>query len=270
MARFHATLALTLMVLLAACTGGAAAPPVSEPSAYFNVAVIVDTTSDPVSRAQAEAVLALSDASLYDLTGFHLRMVDFSEDDSGGSIEDIVNTYMAANLDDLPNGILVFSAGDDARAKIHRGYAQPIPAPDGFRNPYVSPYLDGSFMYVAVLYFNYRYAACGYGEADEIQSPVSVGDECRGAEGTPCVMWEGLQICDFVLPLLEGRTPVDMAGGVVVHEFMHPFGENGPDDHFVTDSCEARMGVAYDETEVERYNDMCPDVYETFAASYQP
>lgn len=271
LSRFHACFALTLLVMLAACTGGGSAPASPEPIAYFNVAVIVDTTSDLVSREQAEAVLALSDASLYDLTGYRLRMVDFVEDDSNGSVEEVVNAYMAAHPDDLPNGILLFSVGDDDRAKINRGYAQQIPAPEGFRNPFVSPYLDGSFMYVAVLYFNHHYAACGYDGADDIQSPVSVGDECRGEEGTPCVAWEGMQICDFVLPLLEGRTPVDMAAGVVVHEFMHPFGDKGPDDHYLTDSCRAVVGEGiYNEEQAEHYNDMCPNVYETFAASYQP
>ncbi|TAK14390.1 MAG: hypothetical protein EPO32_02210 [Anaerolineae bacterium] len=273
MSRFQAHFALTLIVMLAACSGAGSSSSDPEPIAYFNVAVIVDTTSDSVTREQAEAVLALADASLYDLTAYSLRMVDFVEDDSNGSVEDVVNAYMAAHPGDLPNGILVFSVGDDDGAKINRGYAQQIPAPDDFRNPFVSPYLDGSYMYVAVLYFNYHYAACGYGGADDIQSPVSVGDECRGEEGTPCVEWEGMQICDFVLPILEERTPVDMAAQVVVHEFMHPFGSEGGGDHFGTEPCNAVMGLpegTFNNGESDHYNGMCPNVYETFAASYQP
>lgn len=88
------------------------------------VAAIVDTMTDPVSREQAEAVIAFSNEQWIDLTGFGLQLVDFVEDDSGGSIADLVGSYMERESD-LPNGILVFSVGDDDRAKINRAYIVP-------------------------------------------------------------------------------------------------------------------------------------------------
>jgi hypothetical protein len=127
----------------------------------------------------------------------------------------------------LPNGILIFSVGDDERAKIHRAYAQQIPAPEGFRNAFVSPYLGDGYMYIAVLQFNYRYAACGYAGTDTNQSPVSSGGECPGTDGQVCAKWEGLQVCPAALPFLEGRTILDMAAEPVPHEFMHSFGDKG-------------------------------------------
>jgi len=33
-------------------------------------------------------------------------------------------------------------------------------------------------------------------------------------------------------------------GCMVVHEFMHPFGKNGPYDHYGTDLCTARTGMS--------------------------
>lgn len=235
--------------------------------------MIVDTASDLVSQEQAEAVIAIANDKLLDLTGFGLQLIGFVEDERGGSIDSLVEQYMNRHEDDLPNGFLVFSVGDDDRAKINRAYAQQIPSPDGFRNTFVSPYLGDQYMYIAVLQFNYRYAACGYAGTDTIQSPVSIGDECRGEEGIACTKWEGMQICPSALPFLEGHTPIDLAAGPVIHEFMHAFGDQGPEDHYTSETCQKAMGWEpghYELIEAEYYNDFCPFVYDVFADSYQP
>ncbi len=243
------------------------------PAAYFDVAVIVDKTTDPVSREQAEAILAISNQKMIELTGFGLQMVDFVEDDSGRLMEGLVMAFMADRpTNDLPNGILIFSTGDEDRAKIHRAYALQVPGPEGFRNEFDSPYKGDRFMYVAVLQFNYHYAACGYDDMDTVQSPVSIGAECGGEEGAVCTIWEGMQVCPVALPFLNGHTPIDMAAGPVVHEFMHPFGNNGPGDHYTSEVCHQAMGwePGQDPGEAEYYNDFCPFVYDVFAKSYDP
>ncbi len=257
---------LVICLPLAACS--------SAPT--FKVAVIVDTTTDPVSRAQAEAILAISDEKLIELTGVGLQMVDFVENDSGAIMQELVTDYMDRHPDDLPNGILIFSTGDEDRAKIHRAYAQQVPGPEGFRNPFVSPipHLGDSHVYIAVVQFNHLFAACGYGGMDSIQSPVSIGNECRGEEGTACAAWEGMQVCQVALPFLEGRTRVDMVAEPVIHEFLHPFGLlGGPDNHYGTEACNLAMGWApdhYEEEEAISNAMMCPSVVENFANSYHP
>jgi hypothetical protein len=158
-------------------------------------------------------------------------MMDFVEEVGGVSMENLVTEYMDRHTNNLPNGILIFSVGDEDRAKIHRAFAQQILAPEGFRNAFVSPYLGDGYMCVAVLQFNHHYAACGYGSMDAIQSPVSIGDECRGEEGAACTEWEGMQVCPSALPFLEGHTPIGLATGPVIHEIMHAFGDQGPKDH---------------------------------------
>lgn len=255
--------ALAMILASAACNS----PP--SPVSYFKVAVIVDTTSDPVSREQVEAIIAFSNEQWIDLTGFGLQLVDFVEDDSGGSIADLVGNYMERESD-LPNGILVFSVGDDDRAKINRAYAQQIPAPDGFKNAFVSPYLGDGYMYVAVLQFNYHYAACGYAGTDIIQSQVSSNGECPGGDGQVCAEWSGMQVCPIARPLLEGHTPIDMAAGVIIHEFMHSFGDKAQDDHYFSEACQIALGDYWDEEEAEYYSDFCPIVYDIFADSYKP
>jgi hypothetical protein len=238
----------------------------------FKVTVIVDTLTDPVSRDQAGAILAIANEKLIDLTGIGLQLHEFMEDDSGGSIADIVENYMVRESD-LPSGVLVFSVGDDDRAKINRAYAQQILAPAGFKNTFVSPYLGDEYMYVAVLQFNYRYAACGYGGGDTIQSQVSSNGECGVEDGQACAEWNGMQVCPAALPFLEGQTPVTMAVSPLIHEYMHAFGDKGQDDHYASAACQETLGREpdyYNFEESEYYNDFCPPVYGVFADSYQP
>lgn len=258
--------ALVIFLALTACGGS------RTPTDYFRVTVIVDTTTDPVSQEQAEAILAIADAKLIDLTGFGLQLHRFVESSSGGSVTHLVETYMQ-HESTLPNGVLVFSVGDDSRAKINRAYAQQIPAPAGFKNAFVSPYLGDAYMYVAVLQFNHHYAACGYAGTERIQSQVASHGECRGVDGEACAKWNGRQVCQSALEFLEGHTPIDLAAGPVIHEFMHAFSDKGPDDHYTSEACHTAMGWQpdhYDLVEAEHYNDFCPNVYDIFVNSYRP
>lgn len=258
--------AIAMILFAVGCTMPSSTP------VSFKVAVIVDTTSDRVTREQAEAVLTIAGEKLTGLTGYGIELVGFVEDPSGGPIATLVENYIEKH-DSSPNGILVFSVGDDDRAKIHRAYAQHVPGPDGFRNAFVSPFLGDEFIYVAVLHFNYRYAACGYAGTDTIQSSISSAGECPGLDGQPCVEWEGMQVCPSALPFLEGHTPIDLAANPLIHEFMHSFGDKGPNDHYTSEWCQQVMGWEpnhYSVEEAEYYNDFCPYVYNVLASSYKP
>lgn len=257
---------LVALLASAACTPQ---PPV------FKIAVIVDAATDPVSREEVEAVLAFVEPAFNELSGFRLETIEILEDGEGGSIERIASDYLAQAFE-IPNGILVFSKGDNDRAIVNRAYAQQVPGPERFRNPFVSPipHLADSHLYIAVVQFNHLFAACGYGGADTIQSPVSIGDECRGEEGSACATWEGMQVCEIALPFLEGRTRIDMVAEPVVHEFLHPFGLlGGPDNHYGTEACNLAMSWPpdrFDEEEANANAGMCPNVVENFANSYHP
>jgi hypothetical protein len=217
-------------------------------------------------------VLATASEGLMESMGFGFELHEFLEDGSGGSIESLVKNYMDGERN-LPNGILVFSVGDDDRAKTNRAYAQQVRGPMGFKNAFVSPHRGDNHMYVAILQFNHLFAACGYAGTDTIQSQVSSHGECRGVDGQACVMWNGMQVCEIALPFLEGRTRIDMVAQPLVHEFMHGFGGRGPEDHYGSDTCNKAMGWEpghYDDEEGKFYYGFCPDVYEAFANSYQP
>ena len=55
---------LAILLALTACN----IPPT--PTDNFKIAVIVDTTTDAISQDQAEAVIAIANEKLIDLTGF--------------------------------------------------------------------------------------------------------------------------------------------------------------------------------------------------------
>jgi len=266
--RYAAVSLISLFAMILAQVACDPSPPA------FKIAVIVDAATDQVSRKEVEKVFAIVAPRFLELTGFHLETIAIVEDSRGGSIERIATNYLE-QASEIPNGILIFSVGDDDRAIINRAYAQRVPGPEGFRNSFVSPIpgVGDSHVYIAVVQFNHLYAACGYASMDTIQSPFSSGDECGGVEGEICAEWEGLQVCPVALPFLEGRTRIDMAAEPVVHEFMHPFGLGGADAHYGTEACNLAMGREpdyHDEAEGIFFNGMCPNVYDVFHDSYNP
>ncbi len=268
-AKLHAAIMVIFLFVMILFQGACTPPPPA-----FKIAVIVDAATDPISREEAEMVIADVEPRFLELTGFRLETIEFVEDSRGGSMERIATSYMEQAAE-IPNGILLFSVGDDERAVINRAYSLRVPGPEDYRNPFISPIpgVGDSHVYIAVVQFNYLYAACGYEGTELVQSPFSSGDECRGVEGERCAEWEGLQVCPVALPFLEGKTRIDMAAEPVVHEFMHPFGLGGADAHYGTEACNLAMGQEpnyFDEAEGIFYNGMCPNVYDAFKNSYNP
>jgi hypothetical protein len=243
----------------------------TEPSRIFSVAVIVDTTTDSVSREELSEILEIASTKLEDLTGFAIQDKTVFEDNQGGTVEDIAQRYMDANGDDLPNGIILFSTGGKDPSNVSRGYSQMVSGPSKYRNAFVPSGNETNLIYVAVVYFNYHYAACGYGGNDTIQSAFPIGDEC-GGDRSACSAWHGMHVCERALPYLT--TPTEMISGVIVHEFMHPFDwEAGPDIHYGSAACNEAMGWPtgyFDNDEGDHFVGMCPYVFENFVNSYGP
>lgn len=241
--------------------------------AHFTVAVIVDTTSEPVRREQAQNLINDANKVFPILTSIGFALTDFSEDGFGGSTNDMVNRYIQSHSAALPNGIVVFSFGDGGQAKLYGGYSYSVPGPAGYRNAFVSPAVGGDKIYIAVIHFSHKYAACGYGGADVPQSSVSIGGECRNRPGTACIQHNGYSMCADAVGDLYTSAPTYFAASSVVHEFLHSFSEGGDKDHYSTPECNQKMGYPqgfYDMQESHYYNDICPFVYENFKSSYQP
>jgi hypothetical protein len=249
------------------------APTASPLTAIFSIAVIVDTTSEPVSREQAETLIGDASRIFSGLVPFGFQMVDFIEDGSGASVDSLAAGYVQTHSATLPNGLLVLSYGENDQARTYGGYSTQTAGPAGFRNPFVSPVFGSDRIYVAVVHFSHRFGACGYGGADSVQSPVSIDGECRNQAGTACVQHNGYSMCSNLVNDLYASTPTYLAATSVIHEFLHAFSPGGNQDHYATPECNARMGYPagfFDLLESEYNNGLCPFVYENFVNSYQP
>ena len=251
----------------------AATLPASPAGPQFTVAVIVDKATQKVTREQAEAVVVEASSYLREFSPIGLLMTDFVEEDVSAGIADTANRYMAAHAAALPDGLLIFSLGDQGQAKKDGGYGFSVQAPPDFKNPFVSPVAGSSQMYVAVVDYNYKYMACGYGGADTASSAVSLPGECRGQTGIACVQGSGYSMCSNAAGNLYTSTPTHAVASMIVHALLHNFAPNGEKDNYATPECSARMGYPagfFDLQESEYYNGLCPFVYEEFTKSYRP
>ncbi len=239
----------------------------------FRLAVIADSVSEPVGPDQVQAVVKDANQSLLDLTGYAFLLSDFVTDDLGGSTTEMVNRYMQAHASGLPDGVLIFSHGDNGQARQTGGYGYVVPGPQGYRNRFDSPVSGNDKIYVAVVDLSYRYAGCGYGGDDAPRSSVSIDGECSRQPGTPCVQHNGYSMCSNAVGDLYSSTPSYYAARMAIHEILHFFSPDGDQDHYATPNCNAKMGWPqgfYDNIEAEYHNDWCPFVYENFVKSYQP
>jgi hypothetical protein len=254
----------------------------SGPLGVFELAVIVDTSSEPVSQPQAQAVVDDASAILLELTGFVFSMVDYVQMAPTGTVSGLGSDYIAAlSAADLPNGIIIFSYGDGGDARLFGGYSLTLRGPSGYANEFVSPAVGGGSIYVAINHFSHRYAACGYG-SPELDTPLqdtSLGGECRNQPGMACVDYNGYSMCSDATGNLYASTPTYFAASTIVHEMLHPFGPSGVDDHYATPGCNTAMAsgvssrpysTAFDLAEAEYYNGLCPYVYDNLVSGYMP
>jgi hypothetical protein len=246
--------------------------PTVAPIGSFKVAVIVDDRSEPVSRDQAQAVIQEASLGLKRLAQFEMLMIDFVDDNSGEVSSSLANNYLA-RTPQIPNGIVIFSFGDDGQAKLYGGYSMVVTVPNGGRNSFISPLQGSDKVYVAVIHFSHRFAACGYDDTGDLASTTSIDGECRNQSGTACVQRNGYSMCANLTDALYASTPTYFAASTIVHEFLHPFGVSSSDDHYGTPGCNAITGMTpaqFDLNQDELYNGICPYIYDRFKAGFQP
>jgi hypothetical protein len=254
-------------------TAGPTATPDAR-GAIFTVSVLVDLGSEPIPLETLDRVLADASQILFEHTGITFGLIEATEGVPTSSVDAFARQYIA-EAPAVPNGLVVFSFGDDDRARTFGGYSVWVPGPAGFHNDFVSPVAGDAQVYVAVLHWGHRYARCGYGDTGEPISPVSVDGECSNQPGTACVEHNGYSFCSNALGRPYAETPTAFLSANIVHEFLHPFGVNGVYDHYGTQQCIEAMGWlgggwVFSHEEAERSVGMCPNVFAALAESYQP
>ena len=256
--------------------------PTTRSIATYQVAVIVDLSSEPVTEQQAQTTIDEASDILFELTGFRLEMVDFMPITPSNDAErnNLPVIYLGLDPVIIPNTIVVFSYGVNDDARSFGGYSYPINGPADFVNVFQSvvPGSQPNQIDVSMVHYSHRYAECGYGGTDLATSQVSVGGECQNQPGTACVERNGYSMCSTAVDSLYASTPSYFRAATVVHEIMHAYGENGNQDHFGTQECQQMMGWGPDDlpdgftdfsVAFEYYNGMCPYVYDNFSLSYR-
>ena len=202
-------------------------------SSNFRVAVIVDPTSQQMSRENVGALIAEASGYLRPFSPISLELVDYVEDANGGSTADMAARFIATRSAPLPNGLVIFSSQDNGAAKASDGYGYSLALQGGFTNAFVSPVSGANQVYVAVVDATHPKAATG----------------------------------------LYASPPTHFVASMIVHSLLHNFAPNGDRDHYGTPECNASMGYPagfFDLQQSQYYNDLCPFVYENFTKSYQP
>lgn len=248
------------------------------PADAYSLAVIVDLSSEPVTREQAQTVVDEASAIFEQRTGFSIVMVDFVEmmPDQAERRSDLFERYLESDLEVIPNGIVMFSFGNENQAQLYGGYSGTMSAPPGYSSHFPINGND-TLINASTVHYGHRYAICGYDleNRDDLVSDVSLGGQCRNQPGTQCVERFGYSMCANAVDNLYASTPTYMAASSIVHEIAHPFGLHGTGDHFGTQDCQAEMGWnssnwSFRLEDAEEYVGMCPYVYDLIVASFQP
>lgn len=232
----------------------------------FRIAVL-QSTARPPEPGEIARVLARADALLAERTGAHLIQVLFA-DVGPGNATTKVRRFIAGHQEDLPDGILLLS--DDEESTEYGGYSFDVPRQGPSLNRFPSPVVGAGRVYVAVVDMLHKYAKCGYDDSGKRVSPYSRGGECLGKRGLTCVENGRQWSCPGTTGDLNAE-PDYFMGCIIVHEFLHPFGALGDDDHFRGPTCAARLGLTSGESRNERRAQeacgICPDLFPLFKAA---
>ncbi len=229
----------------------------------FRVAVLLSTTRH-LDDGDFARVFARAADILQEKTGERLVQTAYVDVGPGRAI-DIARRYVNAHADGPPDGVIVLS--DDQESRQYGGYSETVELPGRHVNRFPSPFEGERRAYVAVVDFFHLYAKCGYDSRLKHVSPFSRGGECRGVEGLLCVDNGPYWTCpDSTMDLNADREY--FIASVIVHEFIHPFGRLGDEDHYGTPQCRARTGMTSEGATDRRLSQenlgMCPDLFPRF------
>lgn len=240
------------------------AAPTPHPDEAFRVVTLLGAAVAP-AESDVMRVLAKANDLLRLRTGASMRQLDLVAVGPAGDTRGQAGGYMDSRTGELPDGIIVFT--DDLQATTFGGYSFSFEMPPPFVNRYPSPRTDAN-VYVAAVHFEHKYGRCGYDSTGTIRiGDRSSGGECRNRNGIVCVdngrYW---QCPDTLEDLYADHTHFRACS--IVHEFMHPFGGSGNNDHYGTPICQLRTGmppqVASDHRIFQEHCGMCPDVFQQF------
>ena len=235
----------------------------------FRVAIL-NASSSAKPTADVMRVFDVANGLLFERTGARMRLIDM-RDALPDTPSRIATIYFESSPPEQPDGLIIWS--EDATAVSFGGYSQAILRPAPFSNRF--PATSGSNrLFVSSIHYDHKYGRCGYDTTGGIRiSDKSANGECRNRSGLMCVdngrFWE----CPDVRENLYAQPDMFLAS-TIVHEFMHPVGLAGNDDHYSTSTCIARAGMTpsqgSDLARSQWHMGMCPDVFLRFRPAGVP
>jgi hypothetical protein len=265
MSRSVPALCLAASVTCMAAQGGLTATPAQTRDADgFRVAILTSAAKIP-AREDIARVFAKAQEILFQKTG--QRMVQIALEDLGHKDRAIqlAQSWIDAHAEAPPDGIILFA--DDPEVVTYGGHTGAVALPAGRQNHYGNETAPANVAYVAVIDAFHLYARCGYDSKLNHTSPRSIGGECRGQRGVTCVDNGSYWMCPDATKDLNADHDY-FIGCDIVHEFIHPVGTLGDNDHYGTRQCTERTGMssadANDRTLFQQSCGMCPDLFAQF------
>ena len=239
------------------------------PDLDFRVAILnASSSSKPVN--DVTRVFGVASDLLFERTGSRMRLIDM-RDAVGDTASRIATIYMESSPPEQPDGLIIWS--EDATAVGFGGYSITVTRPAPYVNRF--PATGGANrLFVSSIHYEHKYGRCGYDSTGDIRiSDKSANGECRNQTGLTCVDNGSFWACPDTLNDFYAQPDIFRAS-TIVHEFMHPVGLAGNDDHYGTATCTARVGMtsaqASDRARSQWHMAQCPDLFLRFRPTGAP
>ena len=236
----------------------------------FRVAILNASASVPKSQSDVLRIFALANDMLFQRTGSRMRLIDM-RDALPDTASRIATIYMESSPPEQPDGLIIWLEDETAVSAGGYSITQIRPAPYTNRFPATS---GANRLFVSAIDYDHKYARCGYDSIGEVRiSDRSANGECRNQNGLLCVHNGRFWTCPDTLNDFYAQPDVFPAS-VIVHEFLHPVGLAGNNDHYGTPTCTARVAMsapdASDRAKAQWHMGQCPDLFLRFRPTGAP
>jgi len=235
----------------------------------FRVAIL-NASSSIKPAGDVMRIFNLANDFLFERTGARMRVIEMREF-SPDPPSTIATAYMNSVPAEQPDGVIVWT--EDATAVSAGGFSQTLTRPAPYTNRFPAT-VGANRLFVSAIHYEHKFAKCGYDTTGGVRiSEKSANGECRGVSGLTCVsngrFWE----CPGVRDELYAQ-PDMFTATTIVHEFLHPVGFAGNDDHYGTATCTARVGLTgaevADRARAQWHANQCPDLFLRFRPAGVP